>query len=77
MRESSSPAPLIIQEQYTMTRSTNSPTLVLEIVAMVFHKLNNGADTNCSVVEYLNFKYRVFSANLREFEAAEILLLIL
>ena len=47
IRESSSPAPLIIQEQYTMTRSTNSPTLVLEIVAMVFHKLKNGADTNC------------------------------
>ena len=32
---------------------------------------------SCSVVEYLNFKYRVFSANLREFKAAEILLLIL
>ena len=32
---------------------------------------------SCSVVEYLNLKYRVFSANLREFEAAEILLLIL
>ena len=32
---------------------------------------------SCSVVEYLNFIYRVFSANLREFEAAEILLPIL
>ena len=47
MRETSSPAPLIVQEQYTMTRSTNSPILILEIVALVFHKLDSGADTNC------------------------------
>ena len=31
---------------------------------------------SCSVVEYLNFKYRVFSANSRVIKAAEILLLI-
>ena len=31
---------------------------------------------SCSLVEYLNFKYRVFSANSRVIKAAEILLLI-
>ena len=44
--DSSSPEPLIVQEQHTMTRSSNSPVNFWSILPWN-HMYNSGADTNC------------------------------